>query len=279
MASAYGGGLPSLGANRRSRQPEANWPRSQNQGPNRSSRNLGKSPSPLATAELMFAQSNGSTGAMAMDTAEGLELIRIGIWSVRRTAGGGLDGGLVYVNTETGEMLADPPQDVLADLGMDGEEEVGPRIPSTSPEGMSMNGGSRPSTSGGSRSRPGTSSRSRPGTAQGRPDSGAQQSGSASSRAETQDPEEARFLRIVLGKRNEMALSMARDILAAINEDIGIFDAVKTRYSDKPDETSVELSGLPEELQQTASVYSLEVGQLSEVLGTDEGMQILLRIS
>jgi len=106
--------------------------------------------------------------------------------------------------------------------------------------------------------------------------------GDASSRAETpqdcpEDPDAPRFLRIILGSDNYMPLAMARDILAAIKEDISIFDAVKTKFSDEPNENSMDLNGLSEELQETA--MQLDLGQVSEVIGTEAGMQILLRIS
>jgi len=87
-----------------------------------------------------------------------------------------------------------------------------------------------------------------------------------------------RFRRIVLGSKQVMPLRMARDILAALKEDIAIFDEAQCRFSDGSSEAALELGvNLPEDLECVGA--ALSPGELSDVIGTDAGMQILLRVS
>lgn len=89
-----------------------------------------------------------------------------------------------------------------------------------------------------------------------------------------------RFQRIVLGARCDMPLKMARDILEVLREDSSMFSQVQRRFSDAPHEPALGLGegGLEEDLEQVA--LALQVGELSEVVGTEAGsMHILLRIS
>ncbi|CAE7215882.1 unnamed protein product [Symbiodinium pilosum] len=85
------------------------------------------------------------------------------------------------------------------------------------------------------------------------------------------------FRRIILGAKAEVPLRMARDILDAVREDVGLFQQVQERFSDSPEESFLRLDdGLEEELVTVA--LSMQPGEVSEVLGTEAGMQILLRV-
>jgi len=186
----------------------------------------------------------GATAAVALDVAEGAEeVLRVGPWSVRRLPG--LEACLVFVNTETGIPQAEPPQEVLAELELEEEEaaaaQPGGDADKDRARGLRSSGGSRPGT-------------------------GSTACGETS----------PRFRRIVLGNKHEVPLTMARDILAALREDATIFDAARSRFSDLPAEPTMKFSGLPEELEGVAA--SMSPGQLSDVIGTEAGMQILLRV-
>eukprot|EP00931_Biecheleriopsis_adriatica_P109156 TRINITY_DN83411_c0_g1_i1.p1 TRINITY_DN83411_c0_g1~~TRINITY_DN83411_c0_g1_i1.p1 ORF type:complete len:312 (-),score=73.10 TRINITY_DN83411_c0_g1_i1:25-921(-) len=103
--------------------------------------------------------------------------------------------------------------------------------------------------------------------------------GDALAAEEVNDSEgkEPLFQRILLGKNTEAPLRMARDILEAIREDISIFNEVQERFSEAPDEPIIGLGdGLGEELEDV--ILALKPGELSDVLATEAGMQILLRI-
>lgn len=85
------------------------------------------------------------------------------------------------------------------------------------------------------------------------------------------------YRRILLGAHTEVPLRMARDILEAIREDVDIFQEVQQRFSDLPDEALLSLEDdLGEELEAVA--LAMQPGEVSEVLGTEAGMQILLRV-
>jgi hypothetical protein len=93
-----------------------------------------------------------------------------------------------------------------------------------------------------------------------------------------------------------MPLKMARDILAALQEDGSLFGEVQQRFSDVPSEPVLELRPgahgrpasplatpgakpppvLPQDLEEVAR--ELRPGELSDVIGTSTGMQILLRV-
>mmetsp|Transcript_6254 Transcript_6254/g.17916 ORF Transcript_6254/g.17916 Transcript_6254/m.17916 type:complete len:299 (-) Transcript_6254:138-1034(-) len=256
---AGGETLPSLaGATRRgaaNQAASAAWQGSTLRGARSASgRSIGKSPP--ATAAALLSLSGGGSDFADAEAAQAKEVLRIGPWSVRR-APGGPDAGLLYVNVETGRAQREPPQEVLEELGMDNDED-GDGGDGGDGEDQDFN---QTTTSGGGRS----IRDSRPGTG-----------GSGGSPSTTESP--AKFQRIVLGSRNETPLAMARDIRAALVEDVSLFDAVRQRFSDVlSDEGPWDLDGLPEELDGIAS--ALAPGEVSQVIGTDSGMQILLRIS
>lgn len=237
----------------------AAWQRSANgrgalQGAGRAGRVIGKSPPATAAAVLSLSASTDLLGHEAADVAQAKELVRLGPWSVRR-APGGPDAGLLFVNVETGRAQREPPREVLEELGMGEEEEEGEGGDAGAEESDAPTT-ERGARSGGSSSRPATgSSGTRPASA----------------------PCAAKFQRILLGNGRDLPLAMARDILAALREDATLFDEVRRRFSDTPrDETPVELDGLPEELEGVAA--ALAPGEISGVIGTEAGMQILLRV-
>merc|ERR1719261_801903 len=85
------------------------------------------------------------------------------------------------------------------------------------------------------------------------------------------------FRRIILGQKCEVPLMMARDILAALREDASLFDEVQKRFSDNAAEPMLKLGvDLPEDLEETAT--GLGCDEISEVIATPSGMQILLRV-
>eukprot|EP00931_Biecheleriopsis_adriatica_P048591 TRINITY_DN28091_c0_g1_i1.p1 TRINITY_DN28091_c0_g1~~TRINITY_DN28091_c0_g1_i1.p1 ORF type:complete len:234 (-),score=33.72 TRINITY_DN28091_c0_g1_i1:150-824(-) len=86
-----------------------------------------------------------------------------------------------------------------------------------------------------------------------------------------------KFRRVVLGRHHEMPLRMARDILAALRDDASLFDQVQARFSDTAAEPALELGALPKELQEVASMLAPD--ELSEVVATESGMQVLIRVS
>jgi len=201
-------------------------------------------------------------------------MLRIGAWSVRR-APGGPEAGLLYVNVETGRAQKEPPQEVLQELDLD-EEEAGEAQDDINSGAVAD---SPPASKGRSSSRPGSSrggghSGSRPGT--GRRSSGSRPGSSAGSPPAV--PKEVpKFRRILLGNSQDLPLRMARDIQNAIKEDVSFFDVAQKRFSDAPEEeTPSSLDALPEELEAVA--IALAPGELSGVIGTDAGMQIVLRV-
>lgn len=85
------------------------------------------------------------------------------------------------------------------------------------------------------------------------------------------------FRRIMLGAKREVPLKMARDILDAIKEDVSIFEDLQKRFSDAPDEPALSLQeGLGEEIEELA--MCLQPGEVSEVIGTEDGIQIIIRV-
>lgn len=86
------------------------------------------------------------------------------------------------------------------------------------------------------------------------------------------------FRRILLGRHHDMPLKMARDILLALRDDPSMFDVVQSRFSDNAAEPALEPGvSLPEELMEAAA--GLACHEISEVIGTESGMQILLRVA
>jgi len=197
--------------------------------------------------------------AVALDEAGAAkEVMCVGLWSVRQV---GAEGSLIYVNKTTGCAQVEPPREVLAELGIpdDGVEDAPPASTSSSRRG----------------SRPG----SRPQSACRQPVSCEPVSFEPVScdNEEEEDANVPHFSRIVLGANNEVPLAMARDILAAVREDSTLFNTVRERYSCMLNESTLEFgSSLPAELESEA--MKLGLGEISEVIGTDAGMQILLRV-
>mmetsp|Transcript_73980 Transcript_73980/g.130688 ORF Transcript_73980/g.130688 Transcript_73980/m.130688 type:complete len:212 (-) Transcript_73980:64-699(-) len=87
----------------------------------------------------------------------------------------------------------------------------------------------------------------------------------------------ASFRRIVMGKHREMPLMMARDILAALRDDVSLFDQIQIRFSDTAEEAPMELDALPEDMVEVAQ--GLAPHELSDIVATESGMQMLLRVS
>lgn len=200
-------------------------------------------------------QGGNSESAQKLDIADasslGDLLGHVGCWSVRRKEG----LGLIFVNSETGRAQAEPPEDVLAELGM--EDGQNPSCPSSDPA-------SRSGTASGSGSARTAEEFTASGPLQLRKTLDA--SGS--------DPQ---FSRILLGNNRGMPLAMARDILAAVREDVSIFEGARKSFSDVPHEQAVfSLDTMPAELEEVA--LALGPGEFSGVIGTEAGMQILLRV-
>lgn len=213
----------------------------------------------------MIALSASQDNIVGIEAAEAKEMLRIGAWSVRR-APGGPDAGLLYVNLETGRAQKEPPPEVLQELEMDPEEA----------EGNDADGDAAEDVAGGQQldSRPGSrGSGSRPGTGRRSSRSGSGDTGSPPAAAEAL--EAPKFRRILLGNSQDLPLKMARDIQSAIKEDITFFDLAQKRYSDAPRE-EFDFEACPEELEAVAA--ALSPGEISGVVGTDLGMQIVLRV-
>lgn len=208
------------------------------------------------------------------------EVLRIGQWSVRRPQSADPSCGPIFVNMTTGREQTEAPPEVLAELSRDGEGgKTG--AAETAPEDAEGDAALEAAE---------------------REDyfpSGADADDRSGSAAPTprRSPSAPRFRRIILGSSNEMPLRMARDILSALREEPGLFGEIQQRFSDSPSEPVLELHPeadgrpasppalpgapppprLPKELARVAR--ALRPGQLSEVIGTDSGMQILLRVS
>jgi len=193
--------------------------------------------------------------ALAGRAPEGIEILRVGCWSVRRLSAG--DSGPIYVHMETGCVQREPPSEVLAELASDTEDgDVGQHTQAEQDMDEELE---------------------------------LQEDAFETSGMNTLGP--PCFRRIVLGSRNEMPLRMSRDILAALREDTSLFDSIQQRFSDIPSEAALELpssdgtsadsgttpSLVPLEMEAVARV--LQPGELSDVVGTSSGIQILLRVS
>jgi len=197
--------------------------------------------------------------AALLDLVRGAEeVLRVGAWSVRKMPDN-TEIGLVYLNEECGRVEVEPPQEVLDALELD--DEGGDSASFAEDEATTAGGAASSST--GSQERP----QEQPQEAVEEPAEDAEQ------------PPSPRFLRIILGAKTEVPLKMARDILEAIQEDPSIFEQVKQRFCDVPGEPALALgviSGLGKELEEEATLLAL--GEVSDVLATEAGMQILLRV-
>lgn len=221
--------------------------------------------------------------------ARAQEVLRIGEWSVRRPRSADPSIPPIFVHVKTGHVQNEPPQEVLVELsrdadGNDDAEQAAsappaPQETNEEDEDAALEAAEREDFF--------------PNTAE---DEARSRSSSAAP-TPRRSPCASRFQRIILGSCNEMPLRMARDILKVLREDPALFSEIQQRFSDSPSEPVLELHPdagsrprsplacpgapppplLPKEL--TAVARGLKPGQLSEVIGTDSGMQILLRVS
>jgi len=195
---------------------------------------------------------------MALDTAE--EVLRVGRWSIRKVGRPRRRGGehcLIYFDLSTGRAQAKPPQEVLTELGLEADYEEEGELEE---EEEDVSGNSRP--------------RRRRGCARGHPPGeGMGKSGGGGS-----PPQSPLFRRVVLGSGCEVPITMARDILDALREDAELFEDVQLRFSDYPAEVPFQLGGgLPEAVQSAA--LELRVEEVSDIISTDAGVQILKRVA
>lgn len=236
----------------------------------------------------------------ALDPARATEVCRVGAWSVRKLG----NFGLIYINTEENRVEVQPPPEVLHFLHLDADgadsaaggssacgadgaaDDIAEDCASIASGGIaSARGGGDDDSTTDAAAASAAACGSRPGSSSGIADGGshslsggdAQDAQDAGGTADS--PRYRRFQRIVLGARCDVPLKMARDILEALREDHSIFTQVQQRFSDAPDEPVLGLGdgGLGEELQDTA--LALAVGEISDVVGTEAGMHILLRVS
>lgn len=150
------------------------------------------------------------------------------------------DSGLVYVDVETGELRTEPPREVLFALELGGEEEDGEELQDCDKAEVSASDG---------------------------------EAGPVA----LQSP---RYKRIVLGAScGGLPLTMARDILKVLREDGAVFDSIQQRFSEHPRETPRKLSEF-EDLSADAfdAVSELEGGSVSDILQSECGVQIFMRI-
>ncbi|CAE8664551.1 unnamed protein product [Polarella glacialis] len=218
--------------------------------------------------------------AALLDLVRGAEeVLRVGAWSVRKMPDN-TEIGLVYLNEECGRVEVEPPQEVLDALELD--DEGGDSASFAEDEATTAGGAASSST--GSQANSGHSgpigvlsaysdcqNKERP---QEQPQEAVEEPAE-----DAEQPPSPRFLRIILGAKTEVPLKMARDILEAIQEDPSIFEQVKQRFCDVPGEPALALgviSGLGKELEEEATLLAL--GEVSDVLATEAGMQILLRV-
>jgi len=85
------------------------------------------------------------------------------------------------------------------------------------------------------------------------------------------------FRRIVLGNECEVPLTMARDIVEALHEDVSLFQDVQRKFSDFPKEPPVQLDELLKSLEMES--LKIERGEVSDILQSLIGVQILLRVA
>lgn len=221
------------------------------------------------------------------------EVYRVGPWSVRKMPGP--DVRLIFVHTKERRVEVQPPPEVLAALHLhsdgtdDGqleqqEDSEGEVVEQGSPETRASS--SPVGSPAGTAHAVEAASPSRGAT----PPSPTVEEDTASCASPTQSPhgsrpespavESPRFQRILLGAGSEVPLKMARDILEVLREDASIFPEVQKRFSERKEEPDLRLGeegGLGEELQSEACL--LAPGELSDILATEAGMQILIRVA
>ncbi|CAE7471792.1 unnamed protein product [Symbiodinium necroappetens] len=145
---------------------------------------------------------------------------------------------LVYLNEEEGRVEVEPPQEVLDELHIDDGSPTAAHLEATEPP---------------------------------------EHEAWSEERDAQEDDGSPVFRRIILGAKAEVPLRMARDILDAVREDLDLFEQVQERFSESPEESCFRLDdSFDEELATVA--LSMQPGEVSEVLGTEAGMQILLRV-
>jgi hypothetical protein len=213
----------------------------------------------------------------------GVEVLRIGDWSVRRQAP---EQGPIFVHLSSGRVQTEPPQEVLEELACD-------------PDGDDDEDDDDVGEMAGNESAYCNETEDDLGSTMLETDNGNRTSSCISSSATTPRRCESprRFRRIILGSHNDIRLTMARDILDALHEDTSLFGEVQQRFSDVPSEPFLELRPgahgrpaspiatpgakplplLPQCLEGPAQ--NLALGELSDVICTDVGMQIILRVS
>jgi len=211
-----------------------------------------------------------SRGTPLPDPRTAEEVFRTGPWSVRRLQEPSI---LIYVHTEEQRVQMEPPEEVLQALQLGPDGVCGVESSTLGAKGVPggleqpMKDEATPQIQQRSRSQSSAIRCSKD------LDSCAKDSDKASDG--TSSP---RFRRIVLGARCETPLKMARDILEVLQEDPTMFSQVQQHFSDVPDESILGLGGgISDEVEE--AVLQLQPGQLSEVMGIEDGMQILLRVS
>lgn len=193
--------------------------------------------------------------AMVIDDAK--EVLRIGQWSVRQLGKG--DDGLIYVDVATGRSQTEPPKEVLFALDVPPEGDDA--------EHMFLQNDEDPEIDGDEEVHEPVKTLVM--------DSSAAVEEEASSGQGQASP---RFRRVVLtDKGSGVPLMMARDILVALREDASLFAQVQSRFSEYPAEPVFRMhEGLPEAV--VTAAMELKPGQISDVISTETGAQIVLRI-
>lgn len=192
---------------------------------------------------------------MVIDDAK--EVLRIGQWSVRQLGKG--DDGLIYVDVATGRSQTEPPKEVLFALDVPPEGDDA--------EHMFLQNDEDPEIDGDEEVHEPVKTLVM--------DSSAAVEEEASSGQGQASP---RFRRVVLtDKGSGVPLMMARDILVALREDASLFAQVQSRFSEYPAEPVFRMhEGLPEAV--VTAAMELKPGQISDVISTETGAQIVLRI-
>lgn len=205
----------------------------------------------------------GPFSSSAMDFAlSAEEVFRVGPWSVRRIDDA--EVGLVYVNEAAVRIEVQPPPEILdaLDLDVNGGDTFGDEPEEAGADASTTEGGSGGGSSSSSTGQPFSE----------------QTSAAPTHREVDEAPPTPRFLRILLGAKTEVPLKMARDILEVLQEDSSMFAKVQQRFSDVPSEPALAISeGIGEELESCA--LALRIGEVSDVLATEAGIQILMRVS
>jgi len=244
-------------------------------GPEDTNANKSGSASPAAATPVGEVARHGETSINS--NAVEAEILRIGDWSVRRTSELDPCASPIYVHLKTGEVLTEPPPEVLNELAKDADvNDFLPEDPDQGAAGRELDELEEDEDDE-------------------LDDAEAAEADDYFPSANSPSSGPPRFRRIVLGKGNVMPLRMARDLLTALREDPSLFDQLQQRFSDTPSEPVMEFHPgangrpvspspgappppvLPQNLEAVAE--AMQPGEFSDVVGTDSGMQILLRVS